>query len=99
VTIAERERTQAKHLFVFQHQPWFLEEPDEEDQYFNIPKERRTPMLEEMAKADVRAVFAGHYHRNSYGTMGTMEMITTSAVGRPLGADPSGFRVRHCCVK
>ncbi len=41
----------------------------------------------------VRAVFAGHYHRNSYGTLGKMEMITTSAVGRPLGVDPSGFRV------
>jgi len=39
---------------VFQHQPWFLEEPDEEDQYFNIPKERRMPMLEEMVKAGVR---------------------------------------------
>lgn len=89
----DRERTQAKHLLVFQHQPWFLEEPDEEDQYFNIPKERRMPMLEEMAKAGVRAVFAGHYHRNSYGTLGKMEMITTSAVGRPLGVDPSGFRV------
>ena len=51
---AERERTKAKHLLVFQHQPWFLEEADEEDQYFNIPKERRMPMLEEMTKAGVR---------------------------------------------
>jgi hypothetical protein len=45
------------------------------------------------AFVQVRAVFAGHYHRNSYGTLGKMEMITTSAVGRPLGVDPSGFRV------
>lgn len=45
---------------MFQHQPWFLEEPDEEDQYFNIPKERRMPMLEEMAKAGVRLPCTSH---------------------------------------
>lgn len=50
---AEREKTKAKHLLVFQHQPWFLEEYDENDNYFNIPKERRMPMLEEMEKAGV----------------------------------------------
>lgn len=47
----------------------------------------------------VRAVFAGHYHRNSYGTLGKMEMITTSAVGRPLGVDPSGFRVHGSLLR
>lgn len=56
VGLPAREKTQAKHLFVFQHQPWFLEEPDEEDDYFNIPKERRMLMLEELEKANVRDV-------------------------------------------
>lgn len=83
----------AKHIFVFQHHPLFLEQVDESDQYFNIPLERRTPLLDQLKQADVRAVFAGHYHRNAYGRAGTMEMITTGPVGRPLGNDPSGFRI------
>jgi len=81
------------HLFMFQHQPWFLTEPEEEDEYFNIPMVRRLPALQMLEKYHFDAVFAGHYHRNSYGKMGDMEMITTSAVGRPLGKDPSGFRI------
>lgn len=93
---AELERAKssgAKHIFVFQHHPWFLAKPDDADQYFTIPQVRRAPALALMRKAGVRAVFAGHYHRNAYGKDGEMEMITTSAVGKPLGKDPSGFRI------
>ena len=84
---------QPKHILLFQHHPLFLEQEEEPDQYFNIPLERRTPLLQQLKQADVRAVFAGHYHRNAYGRAGAMEMITTGPVGRPLGKDPSGFRI------
>lgn len=93
VQLAEAEKLPAKHIFLFLHHPLFLEQPDEPDQYFNIPLIRRTPLLAQLKQADVRAVFAGHYHRNSYGQFGKMEMITTGPVGRPLGEDPSGFRI------
>tara|TARA_R110002073_G_scaffold94340_2_gene219442 strand:- start:83588 stop:84019 length:432 start_codon:yes stop_codon:yes gene_type:complete len=83
----------AKHIFVFLHHPLFLEREDEPDQYFNIPLERRTPLLALLKQANVRAIFAGHYHRNAYGRAGEMEMITTGPVGRPLGKDPSGLRI------
>jgi 3',5'-cyclic AMP phosphodiesterase CpdA len=83
----------ARHILVFQHHPWFLNKPDDPDQYFTIPRVRREPALALMRKAGVRAVLAGHYHRNALGRDGDMEMITTSAVGKPLGKDPSGFRI------
>lgn len=83
----------AKHILLFQHHPLFLSQADEPDQYFNIPLERRTPLLEQLQQAGVRAVFAGHYHRNAYGTAGDMEMVTTGPVGKPLGKDPSGLRI------
>ena len=43
--------------------------------------------------AGVRTVFAGHYHRNAVARDGDLEMVTTGPVGKPLGADPSGFRI------
>jgi len=43
--------------------------------------------------AGVRYVFAGHYHRNALARDQKLEMVTTGPVGKPLGADPSGFRV------
>ncbi len=89
----QAKQSKAKHILIFQHHPLFLTKEDEPDQYFNIPLERRRPLLQQLKQADVRAIFAGHYHRNSYGRAGSMEMVTTGPVGRPLGKDPAGLRI------
>ncbi|HKD05221.1 MAG TPA: metallophosphoesterase [Bryobacteraceae bacterium] len=93
----ESELTKAKAahdlVVIFQHIPFFLEKPDEPDQYFNIPIETRRRLLALLRRYGVRYVFAGHYHRNSYGRDGDLEMITTGPAGMPIGPDPSGFRI------
>ncbi|MHC4761836.1 MAG: metallophosphoesterase [Planctomycetota bacterium] len=81
------------HTFIFLHHPLFLTGPNEEDRYFNIPGEQRSRCLKLFAENKVSTVFAGHYHRNSYGRYGDMEMVTTGPVSKPLGKDPSGFRI------
>jgi 3',5'-cyclic AMP phosphodiesterase CpdA len=86
-------RSNARHIVVFQHHSWFLETSDEASQYFNVPIEARRRYLDLLKASGVRYVFAGHYHRNSYGRDGDLEMITSGPVGRPLGADPSGLRI------
>ena len=83
----------ARHVVVFQHHSWFLEDPNEADQYFNIPREQRRRYLDLLKASGVRYVFAGHYHRNAFGKDGALEMITNGPVGRLLGNDPSGIRV------
>jgi 3',5'-cyclic AMP phosphodiesterase CpdA len=85
----------ARHILVFQHHPWFLETPDEADAYFNIPLATRSRYLAMFKEAGVSHIFAGHYHRNSFGRDGELEMVTTGPVGRPLGEDDSGFRLIH----
>jgi 3',5'-cyclic AMP phosphodiesterase CpdA len=81
------------HTIVFQHHPLFLKDPQEQDNYFNFPGELRSTYLTLYKENGVAAVFAGHYHRNSYAKDGDMEMITSGPVGKPLGQDPSGFRI------
>lgn len=88
---AKRERVE--RLIVFQHHSWFLREPEEADQYFNIPREIRKHYLVLFHQYGVSHVFSGHYHRNELGRDGTLEMITTGPVGKPLGGARSGFRV------
>jgi 3',5'-cyclic AMP phosphodiesterase CpdA len=83
----------ARHIVVFQHHSWFLEKPDEANQYFNIPNPQRRRYLDLMKGAGVRYVFAGHYHRNSFGTDEDLQMVTSGPVGVPLGNDPSGIRI------
>jgi 3',5'-cyclic AMP phosphodiesterase CpdA len=83
----------AKHIAVFQHHPWFLQTADEADQYFNIPRERRTNYLALFREFGVKKLFCGHYHRNAEARDGELECVTTGPVGMPLGGDKSGLRV------
>ena len=66
---------------------------DEEDGYFVIPGKRRSVILNILKAQGVSAIFAGHLHRNVYASDGELRLITTSAVGYPLGDDPSGLRI------
>jgi 3',5'-cyclic AMP phosphodiesterase CpdA len=91
--LAKAKNSGTPHIVVFQHHSWFLENPTEPTQYFNIPLEQRKRYLDMLKSAGVRYVFAGHYHRNAFGTDGELEMITNGPVGMPLGNDPSGIRI------
>ena len=85
--------TGVKHIIVFQHISFFLKDPNEEDQYFNIPKVVRERYLRLLHEYGVQQVFAGHYHRNELGRDGDLEMVTSAPVGMPLEGAKSGIRV------
>jgi 3',5'-cyclic AMP phosphodiesterase CpdA len=93
-TELERARREgARHIVVFQHHPFFLADPAEADQYFNVARALREPYLALLKEAGVTHVFAGHLHRNAVGKDGELEMVTTGPVGRPTGDTKSGLRV------
>jgi len=93
--LAKAKTSDAKHIIVFQHHPWFLAKADEDDSYFNVPKVRREPLLALFREAGVKTLVSGHYHQNAVATDAGFEAITTGAVGRPLGQSESGFRIFH----
>ena len=83
----------ARHIIVFQHISFFLKDPTEEDQYFNIPRPVRERYLRLMHEFGVQQVFAGHCHRNELGRDGDLEMVTTGPVGMPIEGAKSGLRL------
>lgn len=88
------ESKQCTHCVIFQHIPWFIHEPDEEKEYFNIEPLSRARMLAKFKKAGVRYIFCGHYHRNVVSFDGDdLEQVITSAIGCQLGNDMSGMRL------
>lgn len=89
----KRAKRSGHRIIVFQHHPWFLHDPDEKDQYFNIPVVYREKYLALLDDYNVTHVFAGHLHYNATGKLGDMEMITSGPIGRPLKDDPSGIRI------
>jgi 3',5'-cyclic AMP phosphodiesterase CpdA len=86
-------RDTARRVVVFQHHSWFIKEAGEPDEYFNIPRERRSVYLALFHQFGVKHLFAGHYHRNATGRDGEIEMVTSGPVGKPLGGAKSGLRV------
>ena len=91
--LVEARRRDSDHVVVFTHHPLFLREHDEADSIFVVPQVRRRVLLDLLVSYGATAMFSGHYHRNSYGEYRGLQMVTTGAVGYPLGDDPSGFRI------
>ena len=92
-TLAALSRERGTQIVVFQHHPWFLAQPTEANQYFNIPVEIRARYLALFKRYGVRYLFSGHYHQNAIGHDGPIEMITTGPVGKPFGDTKSGMRI------
>lgn len=91
--LAVAEKRKCKHVIVFQHIPLFLQNPDEDHDYFNLEKLVRHELMEKFHKAGIKAVFSGHYHRNAGGFYKNLEMVVSSAIGCQLGEDTHGLRV------
>ena len=73
------------------HHPLFGGRPDEDDDYWNLPLERRRVILDLVHRHRVPLMLAGHWHRNAVALDGDFEMVTAGPVGYPLGDDPPGF--------
>jgi 3',5'-cyclic AMP phosphodiesterase CpdA len=92
-TLKKASKIKNVNIVVFQHIPWFQNQPDEKDGYFNIPLVRRKTYLDLFHQYGVKYIFAGHLHKNAIGWDRGLEMVTTGPVGKPLGKDSSGFRI------
>jgi 3',5'-cyclic AMP phosphodiesterase CpdA len=92
-TLEDAKNQKFTNIVIFQHIPWFLDSPDEKDQYFNIPTPIRKKYIDLFQSYSVKYIFAGHLHKNAIGHAKDLEMVTTGPVGKPLGKDPSGFRI------
>jgi predicted phosphodiesterase len=80
-------------VIVFQHHPWFLKSIDEPEGYRNLPRQERYRYLDLLTQYGVTHVFGGHEHANAVATYGSLELVTTGAIGQPLRKDVSGLRI------
>jgi 3',5'-cyclic AMP phosphodiesterase CpdA len=83
----------AQHIILFCHYPFFNKTVDEPTAYSNIDLGYREKYLDLFNDNNVVAVFSGHYHNNSLATYGKTQLVTTSALGKPLGEAPSGLQI------
>jgi 3',5'-cyclic AMP phosphodiesterase CpdA len=81
------------HILIFCHHPFFIKDPAEPEQYFNIKPETRARYLALFEQSGVDAIFAGHLHKNAEASYDNILMITTSSIGKQLGSDKPGVRL------
>jgi serine/threonine-protein phosphatase CPPED1 len=80
----------AKHIVVFQHHPYFVNAAQEPDQFGNIALAQRPAMLALLHQYNVHYVFAGHTHKSSVGKDGDLEMTVMGPVAMPFSDEGSG---------
>ncbi len=85
--LEKAQREEVRHVIVFQHHPWFVEDIDEPDGYHNLPRQERRRFLDLFRQYGVTHVFAGHYHANRTARYESVEVVTTGAIGKPLRKD------------
>jgi 3',5'-cyclic AMP phosphodiesterase CpdA len=81
------------NIAVFMHHPLFLDNPEEADDYFNVPRQMRQVYLNLFQKYEIKTIFAGHLHQNNIAADSQLEVVTTGPVGMPFDLAYSGFRI------
>jgi len=72
--VAQLDSAAGKRVFVSMHYPPYIHTVDERGNYDNIDQPARAWLLEQLARPEVEAIFAGHVHNFWYDRVGTAEM-------------------------
>ena len=82
---------------LFSHHPFFLNEIDEEDGYFQIQKSKRQSYFDLCTQLGVDALYAGHLHNNSEGDYEGLPVRTTTSVAFQIGPEQPSIRIITIC--
>lgn len=85
-------------VIVAGHYPLFLKSPDEEDEYFNIPREKRKGLLSLFKEHGVIAMIAGHTHKLVINDYQGIQFVNGETTSRNFDQRPFGFRLWHASL-
>jgi 3',5'-cyclic AMP phosphodiesterase CpdA len=86
-------KAKASPVVVVVHYPLFLEKPDEEEAYFNLPIAKRRELLELFETSGVVAVLAGHTHKLLVNDYNGIQMVNGETTSKNFDKRPMGFRM------
>ncbi|RED94953.1 metallophosphoesterase [Marinoscillum furvescens] len=80
-------------VFVVGHYPLFLENPEEEEAYFNLPLPIRAELMGLFEKHQVSAYLAGHTHRRVINHHNGVNYVGGETISKNFDQTPLGFRM------
>ncbi len=90
-TIAEQNKKRHP-IFVIGHHPLYIEQPDEEEKYFNIPQDKRQELLTIFTRNNVVAYLSGHKHEVVINRFENIQLVTGETTSKNFDGRPMGFR-------
>ncbi|WP_421897750.1 metallophosphoesterase [Marinoscillum sp.] len=88
-------------VFVMGHYPLFIKEVNEEENYFNLPDNRRTTLLELFESSGVLAYLSGHKHELLTNEYAGIFLVSGETTSKNFDERPFGFRkwsVQKCRI-
>jgi 3',5'-cyclic AMP phosphodiesterase CpdA len=80
-------------IFVIGHYPIFLKTPEEQEAYFNIPKQRRKQVLELFKRHNVKAYLSGHTHKALFNNYKNTKLVSGETTSKNFDKRRLGFRL------
>jgi len=88
-----REGRKGTPVIVIGHYPLFLEHPDEEEEYFNLPVGKRQELLQLFLQNNVKAYLSGHTHRTVVNNYENILLVSGETTSKNFDGRPAGFRL------
>ena len=82
-------------IFVVGHSPFFVEKPDEDEEYFNLPVAKRKELLSLFEERGVVAVLGGHTHELLINEYKGIQLVNGETTSKNFDKRPFGFRLWH----
>lgn len=79
-------------LMVVGHYPLFIDTPDEDDNYFNLPQGKRTELLRLFENYNVKGYLSGHTHTTLINAYKGIQMVTGETTSKNFDKRPRGYR-------
>lgn len=86
---------EGRPIVVIGHYPLFLESIDEDDEYMNLPRARRTWLLDLFSEYGVVAMLGGHTHRLIVHDHAGIQFVHGETTSKNFDDRPFGFRLWH----
>ena len=89
----ETAANKGSRIFVVGHYPLFLKEPDEDEEYMNLPLAKRKELLSLFEKRGVVAVLGGHTHTLIINDYKSIQLVNGETTSKNFDNRPLGFRL------
>jgi 3',5'-cyclic AMP phosphodiesterase CpdA len=89
----EKQKANNLPVFVIGHYPLYLENPDEEENYYNIPPQKRESILESFKVNNVVAFLSGHTHKLVINNYEGIQLVSGETTSKNFDERPFGFRL------